>query len=87
MGKKRRNTKLQQMKKMVEALQEREGAVASHTHTDLKYNADSHRRRCVHTHVYRKHTMGHIKCMHYTSHTHKKMQTTTHATMTQMDSD
>lgn len=33
-GKKRkRNTKLQQMKKMVEALQERKGAVTSHTHT------------------------------------------------------
>ncbi len=49
-GKKKRNTKLQQMKKMVEALQERKGAVARHTYTNFKYEADSQLQ--MHSHTY-----------------------------------
>lgn len=66
--KKRRNTKLQQMKKMVEALQGREGAVASHIHTQTWNTVHSHTVADVHTHTER--TTGHTECMHYTSRNH-----------------
>lgn len=57
-GKKRRNTKLQQMKKMAEALQERERERGQWqvTHTNLEYNADSH--SCRYTHTHREGTTG-----------------------------
>lgn len=60
------------MKKMVEALQEREGAVASHTHThELGIHCRlTQSQMCTHAH--REYTTGHIKCMHYTSYTHKR---------------
>ena len=66
--KEKRNTRLQQMSKMVEALQEREGAVGCHTqnHNGASQSAHTH----INTHI--GHTKEGIRRMHYTSHTNKQ---------------
>ena len=78
------------MKKMAEALQERGGSGKSHTHTHTHKLGTQRRltqsQMCTLTHG------GHTRAVHSAHalaiiHTLKKTQTTTHATMTQMDSD